>query len=169
MLDFWGDNVVHCAVFAAMAMGWAARVGSSGLCVGAAARSATLASATYVYGRTMTGPKEGPQFTSVRPERHRRISRAADALSRRDFIYLVVVLSAFGKAHWFLVIAAVGAPVFFFVLVALDRARNGGGDSKERFMTDRTSFYPELAKKIAPRRREARPCFFRAWAPCRRP
>ena len=44
----------------------------------------------------------------------------ADALANRDFIYLVVVLSAFGKAHWFLSMAAVGAPAFFLALVAID-------------------------------------------------
>jgi hypothetical protein len=51
------------------------------------------------------------------------VARAADALSRRDFIYLVLALSLFGKADWFLVLTAVGAPVFFLVLLALDRRR----------------------------------------------
>jgi hypothetical protein len=40
-----------------------------------------------------------------------------DALSRRDFVYLVLVLSAFGKANWFLALTAVGAPVFLFLVV----------------------------------------------------
>jgi hypothetical protein len=31
----------------------------------------------------------------------------------------VVLLSAFGRAHWFLALAAVGAPLFFLVLVAV--------------------------------------------------
>ena len=47
------------------------------------------------------------------------MSRVADELSRRDFIYLVLILSFFGKANWFLAMAAVGAPIFFFVLVGL--------------------------------------------------
>jgi hypothetical protein len=42
-----------------------------------------------------------------------------DAASRRDFIYLVVMLALFGKSNWFLVLAAVGAPIFFILLVFL--------------------------------------------------
>jgi hypothetical protein len=53
------------------------------------------------------------------PERASRLSRVLDAFARRDFIYLVVVLSAFGKARWFLALAAVGSPAFFAVLVLL--------------------------------------------------
>jgi hypothetical protein len=49
------------------------------------------------------------------------VSRVADALSRRDFIYLVLALSLFGKANWFLFLTAIGAPIFFIVLLALDR------------------------------------------------
>jgi hypothetical protein len=61
---------------------------------------------------------EGPLFTSVTTsEASSRLSALADTLTRRDFIYLVVMLSAFGKAHWFLVLAAFGAPLFFFVLL----------------------------------------------------
>jgi hypothetical protein len=40
-----------------------------------------------------------------------------DAASRRDFIYLVVILAFYGKSNWFLVLAAVGAPVFFLLLL----------------------------------------------------
>ena len=39
-------------------------------------------------------------------------ARLIGALSHRDFIYVVVLLSAFGRAHWFLVATAVGTPVF---------------------------------------------------------
>jgi hypothetical protein len=42
-----------------------------------------------------------------------------DAASRRDFIYLVVILALFGKSNWFLVLAAVGAPIFFLLLLFL--------------------------------------------------
>jgi protein-S-isoprenylcysteine O-methyltransferase Ste14 len=48
-----------------------------------------------------------------------------DSLSRRDFIYLVLLLSLFGKAAWFLTLAAIGAPIFFVMLlvVAAQEAR----------------------------------------------
>ncbi len=123
VLDFWGDNVVHSAVFAAIAVGWSRAAGAAWpLGLGAAAVAGTLASAGFVYARTMRGPKEGPLFTSV-SETDTAVSRVADALSRRDFIYLVLALSLFGKASWFLLLSAGGAPVFFFVLVALARRR----------------------------------------------
>jgi len=46
----------------------------------------------------------------------------ADALARRDFLYLLVLLAAFRKSHWFLALAAAGAPLYFFLLVVLARA-----------------------------------------------
>ncbi len=120
LLDFWGDNVVHVAVFSAMAIGWSRAVGQPWpLLLGALAVLATLASAYLVYSHTMAGPKEGPLFTSVAASGPSRLSRVADALSRRDFIYLLLILSLFGKARWFLVLAAVGAPVYFLALTAI--------------------------------------------------
>ena len=126
LLDFWCDNVVHSAVFSAMAIGWSRKIGEAWpLALGASAVLGTLASAYFVYRRTMSGKPEesaGPLYTSVATEGETRLSRSADALSRRDFIYLVLILSAFGKAHWFLALAAVGAPAFFLVLTVIASA-----------------------------------------------
>jgi phosphatidylglycerophosphate synthase len=122
LLDFWGDNLVHAAVFAAMAVGWSRNIGEAWpLALGASAVLGTVASAFFVYRRTMRGrgKADGPLYTSVATEGETRLSRVADAVSRRDFIYLVLILSAFGKAHWFVVLAAVGAPAFFLVLTAI--------------------------------------------------
>ena len=120
LLDYWGDNLVHVAVFACLAIGWSLSVGAAWpLWLGASAILGTAGSAYFVYRTTMTAPREGPLFTSVVKTPDSVLSRAADALSRRDFIYLVLILSAFGKANWFLVLAAIGAPVFFLVLVGL--------------------------------------------------
>jgi phosphatidylglycerophosphate synthase len=132
ILDFWGDNVVHVAIFLAISAGWARTLGAPWpLLLGASAALGTIFSALFVY-RTTMAPKTSattPLFTSVvaAPQRS-RISVAADALARRDFIYLVVILSAFGKARWFLVLAALGSPAFFLVLLALSR----GGKRLER-------------------------------------
>jgi 1L-myo-inositol 1-phosphate cytidylyltransferase / CDP-L-myo-inositol myo-inositolphosphotransferase len=132
VLDFWGDNVVHCAVFAAIALGWWRQSGEiQPLLFGGAAIAGTLLSAGFVYFQTMSNAsnaskasharesREGPLFASVARTGDTRISRMADFLARRDFIYLVVILAAFGKANWFLILAAVGAPLFFLVLVGL--------------------------------------------------
>ncbi len=123
LLDYWGDNLVHIAVFSCMAIGWSLGVGAVWpLLVGCAAVLGTIGSAGFVHWRTMrrpVAPKNiaGPVFTSVAQSSGSDISRILDALARRDFIYLVLLLSAFGKASWFLVLAAAGAPVFFLLLL----------------------------------------------------
>jgi phosphatidylglycerophosphate synthase len=121
LLDFWGDNLVHCAVFAAVAIGWSLPQREPWpLLFGAAAILGTVASAGFAYHETMRGPKEGPLFTNVTTSAGPG-SKLVNALARRDFIYLVLALSLFGKANWFLVLAAVGAPAFFFTLLVLGR------------------------------------------------
>lgn len=120
VLDFWGDNVVHMAVFAAMALGLARAQGAAWpLLCGAAAVLATAASALLVYRRTMVEPKEGPLYTSVATHGETSISRIADALSRRDFIYLVLIMSALGKADWFIVLSAIAVPAFFLAVLVV--------------------------------------------------
>lgn len=119
-LDFWGDNVVHMAVFGGMGLGLARATGRNWpLVCGATAVISTAASAAFVYLRTMTGRKDGPLFTSVALHQETTISRIADALSRRDFIYLVLIMSAFGLADWFVVSSAIAIPAFFLTLVAV--------------------------------------------------
>jgi phosphatidylglycerophosphate synthase len=121
LLDFWGDNLVHFAVYSAIAIGWSNAIGKSWpLLLGAAAILGNLLSAGFVHRQTMAtaSPTAGPLFTHV-SRSTTPTSRVADELSRRDFIYLVLILSFFGKANWFLAMAAVGAPIFFFVLVGL--------------------------------------------------
>ena len=118
--DFWGDNVVHMAVFGMMGVGLARSTGRQWpLVCGATAVLATAASASFVYWRTMTGRKDGPLFTSVAVHRETALSRVADALSRRDFIYLVLIMSAFGLGDWFVVSSAIAVPAFFLALVAV--------------------------------------------------
>jgi len=127
VLDFWGDNVVHSAVFTAIAIGWHRATGETWpVAAGIAAVGGTLASAAFVYRTTMANSaREGPAFVHATVGPSSALSRVADALAQRDFIYLVVLLSAFGKAHWFLTAAAIGAPLFLAVLVAL-AARHPG-------------------------------------------
>lgn len=130
ILDFWGDNVVHVAVFMCMGIGWSMAIQATWpLLLGGTAVAGTLLSAGFVYWHTMREPaKPGPLFTSVSKSGRSWLSQMADALARRDFIYLVVLLSAVGKANWFLVLAGIGAPIFFLVLltVAATEARREG-------------------------------------------
>jgi phosphatidylglycerophosphate synthase len=120
ILDFWGDNVVHVAIFAAMGLGLARATGKTWpIWCGVSAVLFTGISAWFVYSRTMTGPKEGPLYTSVATQTQTRLSRVADAVSRRDFIYLILIMSAFGVADWFVASAAVIIPVYFLALLVV--------------------------------------------------
>ena len=121
VLDFWGDNVVHVAVFACMGIGWSLAAASGWpLLLGAAAVLGTLGSAGFVYWRLMrTKDDGGSLFTSVSAEPGRPLSRALDSASRRDFIYLVLLLALAGRSNWFLLLAGIGAPIYFCLLVFL--------------------------------------------------
>ena len=120
VLDFWGDNVVHVAVFAAMGIGLARQTGKSWAAwCGVSAVLATAASAWVVYRRTMTGPKEGPLYTSVATHSDTALSRFTDAVSRRDFIYLVLIMSIFGVADWFVISSAIMIPLYFLALLVI--------------------------------------------------
>lgn len=129
LIDFWGDNVVHAGVFSCMAVGWSLAIQAAWpLLLGAVAVAGTVGSAGFAYWHTMREKRsEGPLFTSIMRSPGPGLSRLLDALARRDFIYGVVLLSAFGKASWFVVLTAIGAPLFFLLL--LWTARNNS--SKE--------------------------------------
>ncbi|MGH7365657.1 MAG: CDP-alcohol phosphatidyltransferase family protein, partial [Candidatus Rokuibacteriota bacterium] len=102
-LDFWGDNLVHVAVFGGMAVGWTLAAGSPWpLALGALAITGTAASAYLVsrHGGAAAGPT----------------GRLAEAVANRDFIYLVILLAVFGKAYWFLIPVALGTPIFMMLV-----------------------------------------------------
>jgi len=119
LLDFWGDNAVHVAVFTCLAISWSLASQALGpLLVGGVAVAGTLLSAGFVYRYTMQGKgTHAPLFSSVSRTRSSWLSRMADTLACRDFIYLVVLLSAVGKATWFLMLTAAGSPIFFLALL----------------------------------------------------
>ncbi len=127
ILDFWGDNVVHVAVFACMGIGWSLSLHETWpLWVGVLPVAGTIGSAWFVYRHTMQGANgTGPLFTSVVRSPDARLFHLMDSLARRDFIYLVAVLSAFGKASWFLVLSAIGTPIYFLILLWLAHTQQG--------------------------------------------
>jgi phosphatidylglycerophosphate synthase len=131
ILDFWGDNVVHVVIFACMAFGWSRSVAAVWpLLLGVAAVLGTLGSAGFVYWRLMRVKDDGgPLFTSVSAAPERPLARLLDAASRRDFIYLVIILALIGKSNWFLLLAAAGAPIYFFLVVFL-AARSPASDAR---------------------------------------
>ncbi|MDX8411003.1 MAG: CDP-alcohol phosphatidyltransferase family protein [Mariprofundaceae bacterium] len=122
VLDFWSDNAVHVAVFASLGFGLTTQQGEAWpLWFGATAVIGTIASAWMVFNHTMRKSKrDGPLYTSVSTAADKSmIVRIADMLSRRDFIYLVLVLAIFGKLHWFLIASGIGAPIYALVLVGI--------------------------------------------------
>jgi len=132
LLDFWGDNLVHIVIFLCMGLGWSFSLQSSWpLWLSASAILGTLGSAWTVYRQTMQ-PKfrTGPLFTSVVRSTTSRLSQIMDALGRRDFIYLVLLLSVFGKASWFLLPTALGAPIFCAILLWLGHQESNSEEEK---------------------------------------
>jgi phosphatidylglycerophosphate synthase len=122
VLDFWGDNIVHAVIFACMAAGWSISAHASWpLLLGALAVLGALGSASFVYWRIIRGKEDdgGALFTSVSEAPERPLARLLDGASRRDFVYLVLILAVFGKSNWFLILAALGAPIYFALVVAL--------------------------------------------------
>ncbi|HEY5812842.1 MAG TPA: CDP-alcohol phosphatidyltransferase family protein [Terrimicrobiaceae bacterium] len=127
LLDFWGDNVVHAAVFSAIAAGvYIKKPSRAPVLLAASAVSGTLLSASMVYWTTMRSkPADGPLFTSVIKSSSPHLGnfqpaeKIADLLARRDFIYLVGALAMAGRVKWFLWMGSIGAPLYFLALAAL--------------------------------------------------
>jgi phosphatidylglycerophosphate synthase len=127
VLDFWGDNVVHSVIFACMAAGWSLSAGAGWpLMLGVAAVLGGLGSASFVYWRLMRAKLDsGPLFTSVSTAPDRPLARLLDSASRRDFIYLVLVLALFDKSNWFLLLAALGTPIYLILVIVLAARERG--------------------------------------------
>jgi len=113
-LDFWGDNLVHQAIFACMAIGWSLSTQAlwplllGVLAVAGTLGAASLASRRFIAGEALTGAD-------------RTMARLIEAFSHRDFIYLILILSAFGLAQWFIALAAAGTPLFLALMLWVDR------------------------------------------------
>ncbi|MBI4055636.1 MAG: CDP-alcohol phosphatidyltransferase family protein [Elusimicrobia bacterium] len=105
-LDFWGDNVVHAAVFAGTGIGLFRQTQQmTFLLLSASASLFVILTAHWVFR------KEGPQFTGIHCA-----SKLQDRLAQRDFIYVFLLLAALGRLPWFLWAAAIGTPCFYFLL-----------------------------------------------------
>jgi 1L-myo-inositol 1-phosphate cytidylyltransferase / CDP-L-myo-inositol myo-inositolphosphotransferase len=128
VLDFWGDNVVHMVIFGCMGVGWSLSAGSPWpLALGAGAVLGTLGSAGFVYWRLIRAKDGGDTlFTSVSDAPERPLTRLLDSASRRDFIYLVILLAFFGRSNWFLVMAGIGAPIYFLLVLFAARPQTPG-------------------------------------------
>lgn len=94
-LDFWGDNLVHLALFGAIAAGLYQATGQF-LCLvlGASAGAGILGSALMVF-----------RDKTIRPP-------------SRDFIYILLFTAYWNLTYYFLWAGAVGAPLFLLLLAS---------------------------------------------------
>ncbi|MEK7744618.1 MAG: CDP-alcohol phosphatidyltransferase family protein, partial [Elusimicrobiota bacterium] len=100
VLDFWGDNAVHAALFLCLGVGlYRHGLGPAMPVLGSLAALAASASAWLVYSLAAAKPRggEGPFFNGLdvageeslsTPQR--LLARLEDALARRDFVYILV-------------------------------------------------------------------------------
>ncbi|MBI3551199.1 MAG: CDP-alcohol phosphatidyltransferase family protein [Elusimicrobia bacterium] len=120
ILDFWGDNLVHLALFLCMAWGFYIADNSVlPLILGVASAVGTLGSAVLVYlersGRRMeaaTDPSAGAGIQST-------LTKIENMLAARDFIYLLLLLAYIDRLYEFLWATAVGSLLFFAMMLYL--------------------------------------------------
>ena len=116
ILDFWGDNFVHVAVFGCIAAGRSLATGAAWpLALGAVTIACGLGAAALVFRRTTLDVVPGAGASKT--------DRLTEAFAHRDFIYLVLALSAVGRADVFLILASVGTPIFLMLLLWVGAAR----------------------------------------------
>lgn len=100
-LDFWGDNVVHLALFGCLGAGfYRAASDPLGLVLGASAAAGILGSALLAFRRKI--PEDG----------------LAALLAQRDFIYLLAAMAYLDLLYYFLWAGAVGAPLFLIIMIS---------------------------------------------------
>lgn len=108
-LDLVGDQVVHAAVFAGIAVGlW--RSGLSGPFLwlgGSAVLGGLIAFVVVVRGMTKKG------------EPNRRLQKLIDGATSRDFSVLVLALACLNHLEWFLWMAAIGSHAFWVLALGL--------------------------------------------------
>jgi len=112
-LDLAGDQVVHVAVFAAIATGlWRQESAVPALWLGlSAVAGALLSFAVVVRGMQQVTDKSNP-----------RLRKLIDSATNRDFSVLVFVLALLEQLEWFLWLTAVGSHVFWITLLRLQRS-----------------------------------------------
>jgi phosphatidylglycerophosphate synthase len=109
-LDIGLDQVVHVAVFAAIAVGLSEQgLDAPVLWLGASAVVGTFISFPVVVRARLL----------VNKETDTRLEKFIDAASTRDFTVLVLFLAVIGKLHWFLWLAGITVHVFWVTTLFL--------------------------------------------------
>lgn len=125
ILDFWGDNLVHVALFSCLGLSryWT-HDNPLYLALAAVASLASASSAWLAYKSSFRPAAEGSGFKGfgslpTKDAASAALKRVSDALAQRDFIYLLVLVAIFHRQDLFLWCGAIGAPIFLIVLIYL--------------------------------------------------
>lgn len=127
-LDFWGDNLVHLALFSCLGIGFWLDGHHRTLALAAIADAGVLASAWIAWGHRRAhraeqtrAPEAGVVDEIAGDDFESKLSRLENALAQRDFIYLLVVLAFVDMVYEFLWAAAIGGSLYFIVMLYLRR------------------------------------------------
>ena len=135
-IDFWGDNLVHLALFSCMALGFyrADRtiwplIAAAAACVG------TLGSAVMNYRERLAKRRDPAVAAALEAQAKASgvvptLTKIENMLAARDFIYLLVALAYFDRLYEFMWASAVGSMLFFAMMLYL------GGKHSEQIGQD---------------------------------
>ncbi|MFA6002846.1 MAG: CDP-alcohol phosphatidyltransferase family protein [Elusimicrobiota bacterium] len=125
-IDFWGDNLVHLSLFGCLGAGFArADASLLPLVASAMATVGIIGSAVLVDRRRSVRRQirpSGAPRPAGQPGLGALLARLEIILEQRDFIYLLLLLAYIGHTYEFLWAGAVGALLFFMMLIQLGRA-----------------------------------------------
>jgi phosphatidylglycerophosphate synthase len=129
-LDFWGDNLVHLALFSCLGYGfWRTGNGFHTLVLAAVADLGVLASASIAWqhrrrrraASPLPATEAGVTEEAAGDGLESKLSRLENSLAQRDFIYLLVLLALVDCVYEFLWAAAIGGLLYFGIMLYLRR------------------------------------------------
>lgn len=116
-LDISADQVVHVAIFVALAVG-AARAGSRAPV--AVLSASTVAGALISFAVVVRGMLQPPE------RKNATLARMIDAVTNRDFSYILLAMAVLGKLELFLWFSAFGVHAFWIAALAVQRMGRTG-------------------------------------------
>lgn len=123
LMDFWSDNIVHASIFVACGIGlWREGMGEVPIILGAIAALFSVLSATKVAFYISKHEDNGPMMSGVMnpsylDKKRKRLVKVLDLGAGRDFVLIVFGAALANKLDWLLWMAAIGAPLYFVVLI----------------------------------------------------
>jgi phosphatidylglycerophosphate synthase len=125
-LDIVGDNVVHMAIFAAIAWGLVRQIGSEGASGGAAWIPAALGAAAVAANAVSLWLVARAKAIRERigwrdSEQAAKVEFVLKNMASRDFSVILLLFALIGRLDWFLWLVAIGSNVFWVMLAWITR------------------------------------------------